>query len=68
MLQTSLTMGERKDVEIYTDAIETGLGLAPDWPERVPQEFIAYVEKGNTVYLDGKDPTPVMFNYEKWLG
>ena len=38
MLDAPLTQGERKDLEIYHMAIETGLGIAPDWPDKVSAE------------------------------
>ncbi|KAJ2920989.1 hypothetical protein H1R20_g16104, partial [Candolleomyces eurysporus] len=68
MLDAPLTIGERKDLEIYAMAVEGGLGIAPDWPDKVPIEFVTYVDRGLTVHLDNKDPIPVTFNYEKWLG
>ncbi|KAF6750868.1 polyphosphoinositide phosphatase [Ephemerocybe angulata] len=68
MLDAPLTIGERKDLEIYASAIETGMGLAPDWPDKVPAEFVLYVDRGQTVHLDNVDPIPVAFNYDKWLG
>ncbi|KAJ2913114.1 hypothetical protein MD484_g7305, partial [Candolleomyces efflorescens] len=67
MLDAPLTQGERKDLEIYHMAIETGLGIAPDWPDKVSAEFATYVDRGLTVHLDNKDPIPVTFNYEKWV-
>jgi hypothetical protein len=64
-------MGERKDLEVYSMAVRTATGEMSDWQEQVPKEFIAYVERGTSQYLDGvgrKDALPVAFNYERWLG
>ncbi|PPQ98648.1 hypothetical protein CVT24_004146 [Panaeolus cyanescens] len=66
---------ERKDLEVYNNAIQTakGAGLLEVWtddPEDVySRDLVAYVEKSSTRYLDGveKEAFPVTFNYERWL-
>ncbi|KAG2005981.1 polyphosphoinositide phosphatase [Coprinopsis cinerea AmutBmut pab1-1] len=63
--------GERKDYEIYKLAIDTSVGSTPDWPDEIPREFMLSVDRASTAYLDsgaGRNPFPVTFNYEKWLG
>ncbi|GLB44123.1 putative sacI homology domain containing protein [Lyophyllum shimeji] len=67
LLDAPTTMGERKDLEVYTTAIRTATGDTPDWPDEVPKEFATYVERGRTQYLDGLQEFPVSFNYERWL-
>ncbi|RDB21467.1 Polyphosphoinositide phosphatase [Hypsizygus marmoreus] len=52
LLDAPTTMGERKNLEVYSMAIRTALGETPDWPEVVPKEFIMYVERGRTSYWD----------------
>lgn len=71
LLDGPMSMGERKDIEIYASAVDSGLGYSSDWPDEVPRELIMSVERASTAYLDntgGRNPFPVTFNYEKWLG
>ncbi|KAF8064104.1 polyphosphoinositide phosphatase [Lyophyllum atratum] len=70
LLDAPTTMGERKDLEVYSTAIRTAMGETPDWPDEVPKEFLSYVERGHTQDLNGKqgEGFPVSFNYERWLG
>lgn len=70
LLDAPTTMGERKDLEVYSMAIRTATGETSDWLEEVPKEFVTYVERGRTQYLDGGqgEGFPVSFNYERWLG
>lgn len=63
---------ERKDLEVYAQAIQTGKGEGLNlWSEdfEVPKEFVAYVERSSTYYLESgkKEAFPVTFNYERWL-
>ena len=71
LLDGPLSMGERKDIEIYANAVDTGLGYSSDWPDEVPRELVMSVDRASSAYLDsagGRNPFPVTFNYEKWLG
>ncbi|KDR74148.1 hypothetical protein GALMADRAFT_71417 [Galerina marginata CBS 339.88] len=70
LLDAPATFGERKDLEVYALAVQTAKGDGVDtWAEEVPKEFISYVERSSTGYLDGskKETFPVTFNYERWL-
>jgi len=70
LLDAPTTMGERKDLEVYSIAVRTAAGEMPDRPEEVSKDFIAYVERGRIQYLEGisrKDGLSV-FNYDRWLG
>jgi len=70
LLDAPTTMGERKDLEIYIAAVRNAGGEGLDWPEDAPRDLITYVERGSLNYIDGskKEPFPVTFNYERWLG
>jgi hypothetical protein len=71
LLDAPTTMGERKDLEVYSMAVRTAMGEVSDWEEETPKEFISYVERGSTQYLEGvgrKEGLPVTYNYERWLG
>jgi hypothetical protein len=72
LLDAPTTMGERKDLEVYSMAIRTAIGDTPDWPEEIPKEFSTYVERGLTEYWDGGsgrgERLHVNFSYERWLG
>ena len=71
LLDAPTTMGERKDLEVYSTAVRTAAGETPDRPEEVPKDFIAYVERGKIQCLEGvsgKDGLSVVFNYDRWLG
>ncbi|KAG6879535.1 hypothetical protein C0992_001683 [Termitomyces sp. T32_za158] len=72
LLDAPSTVGERKNIEIYSNAVRTAAGedMADwPWPEDPLPKYIAYVERGQKCYLDGKpgEGCPVQFNYEKWL-
>lgn len=72
LLDAPSTMGERKNIEIYSNAVRTAAGeeMADwPWPEDPLPKYVAYVERGQKCYLDGKpgEGCPVQFNYEKWL-
>ncbi|KAF9266223.1 polyphosphoinositide phosphatase [Marasmius fiardii PR-910] len=70
LLDARMTGGERKDLEVYTNAVRTAAGDFDSWTEEVPKEFISYVEHGTLQYIEGsgrKEAFPVMFNYERWL-
>ncbi|KAG6878055.1 hypothetical protein C0993_000378 [Termitomyces sp. T159_Od127] len=72
LLDAPSTVGERKNIEIYSYAVRTAAGEEmPEWswPEDPLSKYIAYVERGQKCYLDGKsgEACPVQFNYEKWL-
>ena len=70
LLDAPATLGERKDLEVYALAVQTAKSDAIDyWLEDVPKDYISYVERSSTQYLDdGKQALPVSFNYERWLG
>lgn len=71
LLDAPTTMGERKDLEVYSMAVRTAVGDVSDWEEEPPREFISYVERGSMQYLDGvgrREGLPVTYNYERWLG
>ena len=64
------------DLEMYTSAVRMAEGDLPGyWDSQdatPPKEFVAYVERGISAYLDGtgtvrKDSLPVTWNYERWL-
>ncbi|KAF8626659.1 hypothetical protein AX15_004750 [Amanita polypyramis BW_CC] len=64
------------DLEMYTSAVRMAEGDLPgywDSQDATPsKEFMTYVERGTSAYLDGtgtvrKDPLPVTWNYERWL-
>ncbi|PPQ90287.1 hypothetical protein CVT25_013112 [Psilocybe cyanescens] len=65
------TYGERKDLEVYAQAVQTSKGddSVEYWHDEVPKEFISYVERNSTRYLGGKgkEAFPVTFNYGRWL-
>ncbi|TFK37658.1 SacI homology domain-containing protein [Crucibulum laeve] len=71
LLEAPSTVGERKDLEVYAAAV--GLangGEMLTWQDEEPKDFVTYVERGSTSYLDGggrKDPLPITYNYERWL-
>ncbi|KAG6837048.1 hypothetical protein H0H93_015619 [Arthromyces matolae] len=72
LLDAPSTMGERKDIEIYSNAVRIAAGEEPaewPWPEDSLPKYAAYVERGQTCYLDGREGEgcSTMFNYEKWL-
>ncbi|KAG6853214.1 hypothetical protein C0991_006117 [Blastosporella zonata] len=71
LLDAPSTMGERKNLEIYANAVRTAAGESTEnpWPEDPLPKYIAYVERGQTCYLDGRhgEGCSVQFNYEKWL-
>ncbi|KAH0579741.1 hypothetical protein H2248_002578 [Termitomyces sp. 'cryptogamus'] len=73
LLDAPSTMGERKNIEIYSNAVRTAAGedMAEwSWPEDSLPKYIAYVERGQKCYLDdGKfgEGCSIHFNYEKWL-
>jgi hypothetical protein len=51
--------------------VQTGKRDSVDcWLEDVPKDFVTYVERSSTQYLDDgkKQAFPVTFNYERWLG
>ncbi|KAG5641928.1 hypothetical protein DXG03_003954 [Asterophora parasitica] len=56
LLDAPTTMGERKDLEVYSTAIRAATGEILDWQDDAvpPKEFVAYIERGNTMYLDGR--------------
>ncbi|KAF8901184.1 SacI homology domain-containing protein [Gymnopilus junonius] len=64
LLDAPTTWGERKDLEVYLAAVQTARGEEMEyWPDEVPKEFVAYVEKSSTGYLDGGSSAfPVTFN------
>ena len=71
LLDAPTTMGERKDLEVYSTAVKTAAGEMPDRPEEIPKDFITYVERGRIQHLEGigrKDGLSVVFNYDRWLG
>ncbi|KAJ7063534.1 polyphosphoinositide phosphatase [Mycena amicta] len=68
LLDAPTTLGERKDLELYSHSVRTGLGDVSDWPAEIPREFISYVDQGSTQYLDGRHDMQPSFNYERWLG
>ncbi|KAF7305142.1 Polyphosphoinositide phosphatase [Mycena kentingensis (nom. inval.)] len=68
LLDAPTTLGERKDLELYSHSVRTGLGETPDWPAEVPREFVGYAEQARTLYLDGRFDAQPAFNYERWLG
>ncbi|KAF8191450.1 polyphosphoinositide phosphatase [Mycena galopus ATCC 62051] len=68
LLDAPSTLGERKDLELYSLAVRTGMGDVPDWPGEIPKEFISYVEHVPSQYLDGRKDVQPSFNYERWLG
>ena len=71
LLDAPATLGERKDLEVYAQAVQTGKRDSVDcWLEDIPKDFVTYVERSSTQYLDEgkKQAFPVTFNYERWLG
>ena len=71
LLDAPATLGERKDLEVYAQAVQTAKKDSIDcWLEDVPKDFVTYVERISTQYLDDgkKQAFPVTFNYERWLG
>lgn len=70
LLDAPSTYGERKDLEIYSSAVQIGKGDGLDlWPEEIPREFITYINRQSAGYADNrnKEAFPVSFNYERWL-
>ena len=63
---------DKRNLEVYVQAIQTGIGEGFDgWSPNfeVHREFISYVERSTTEYLDGtkKEAFPTTFNYGRWL-
>ncbi|KAF4611683.1 hypothetical protein D9613_003798 [Agrocybe pediades] len=69
LLDAPSTYGERKNLELYGSAVQTAKGGGLDlWPDEVPKEYIAYINRQSAGYTDiGKESYPVSFNYERWL-
>ena len=70
LLDAPATLGERKALEVYALAVQTARGDTHDyWPEDIPKEFLSYIERSSTQYLDGskKEVLPVSFDYDRWL-
>jgi phosphatidylinositol 3,5-bisphosphate 5-phosphatase len=55
LLDGPMSMGERKDIEIYASAVDTGLGYSSDWPDEVPRELIMSVERASTATLTAQE-------------
>jgi len=70
LLDAPVTSLEKRNLEVYVQTIETGMGF-DDCSSNydVPKEFVGYVERSTTDYLDGarKEAFPTTFNYERWL-
>uniref|UniRef100_A0A0W0FVL4 Putative polyphosphoinositide phosphatase n=1 Tax=Moniliophthora roreri TaxID=221103 RepID=A0A0W0FVL4_MONRR len=67
LLDARFIGGERKDLEVYTNAVKTAAGEL-DWSEAViPKELVMYVEYGKPEYIGRKEALPVQYNYERWL-
>ncbi|PPQ73912.1 hypothetical protein CVT26_006660 [Gymnopilus dilepis] len=69
LLDAPTTYGERKDLEVYSAAVQTARGDNLEyWEDEIPKDFVAYVEKSSAGYLNGgSNAFPVTFNYERWL-
>ena len=69
LLDAPTTYGERKDLEVYSAAVQTARGDNLEyWDDEIPKDFVAYVEKSSAGYLNGgSNAFPVTFNYERWL-
>lgn len=69
LLDAPATLGERKDLELYVQAVQTAKGEGLDyWEEEIPREFVAYVGRGPNHYQNEKDAFQPPYNYEWWLG
>jgi len=72
LLDAPLNIGERKDVEVYYQAVRTA--TSEHFTRRdEPQEgvFTNYIQRAPLQYLDNsvsKDSPLGGFNYERWLG
>lgn len=63
------TRGERKDLEVYSSAVETAAGNPAEMQAKDYKDLVAYVEHP-IQYLDGSAVAKnwTGFNYERWLG
>ncbi|CAK5279425.1 unnamed protein product [Mycena citricolor] len=66
ILDAPTVLGERKDLEVYSMAVRTAMGEAPDSVGEIPKEFIIHVDH-TLQYLDGRKEFVPSFNYERWL-
>ncbi|TDL16362.1 hypothetical protein BD410DRAFT_816753 [Rickenella mellea] len=67
------SIADRKDIEVYQNAVRTGIGDRPHWQDEVimPDDtFIAYVEKASPNYYDNAARRDAALGtyYEKWVG
>ena len=53
---------------MYQTAVRTAAGDSDGQDDVAEDAFIAYVERGTTQYLDGKEALPVAFSYDRWIG
>ena len=73
LLDAPVTSLEKRNLEVYEQAIQIGKGggITDDWTTgfEIAKDYISYVERSTTDYLDGawKEAFPVTYNYERWL-
>jgi len=73
LLDAPVTSLEKRNLEVYAQAIQTGRGqvtYSDDWAcgFDAMKDYVVYVERGTTGYIDGaKEAFPTTYNYERWL-
>ena len=73
LLDAPVTSLEKRNLEVYAQAIQTGRGegISDDWRSgfEATKDYTAYVERSTTEYLTSakKEAFPITYNYERWL-
>ena len=77
LLETPIAAADRKDLEVYRNAVRTAIGDRPDWDdyENYPPDeaFVRYVQRSSPALVDSAssrrdaDGRDLVATYERWV-